>query len=87
MYVGNFNILFGNYLGFIIIITYLQKTLDEKEECIHNMDNQEEELKALLSQANSRVEEKELLIFEMEEKVETLNVELEQIKKGMYKIT
>ena len=69
---------------YVSIYNYLQKTLDEKEECIHNMDNQEEELKALLSQATSRADEKDLLIFEMEEKVETLNVELEQIKTGTY---
>ena len=69
---------------YVSIYNYLQKTLDEKEECIHNMDNQEEELKALLSQATSRADEKDLLIFEMEEKVETLNVELEQIKTCAY---
>ena len=48
------------------------------------MDHQGDELKALLSQATSRADEKELLIFEMEEKVETLSVQLEQYKAGKY---
>ena len=59
-----------------------QKIIDEKEEQIQDLDKEGDELKALLSQATSRADEKELLIFEMEEKLETLNVQLEEYKSG-----
>ena len=61
-----------------------QKINDEKDEQVQDLDHQGDELKALLSQATSRADEKELLIFEMEEKVETLSVQLEQYKAGKY---
>ena len=50
------------------------------------MDHQGEELKALLSQATSRADEKELLIFEMEEKLEIQSVQLEDYKNGKNEI-
>ena len=61
-----------------------QKINDEKDEQVQDLDHQGDELKALLSQATSRADEKELLIFEMEEKVETLSVQMEQYKAGKY---
>lgn len=44
-----------------------------------------DELKQLLSEANSRSDEKELLVFELEEKVEKLTAEIEEKKRGMYR--
>ena len=68
----------------IYVQSVFQKINDEKDEQVQDLDHQGEELKALLSQATSRADEKELLIFEMEEKVETLSVQLEQYKAGKY---
>ena len=66
----------------LTFIKPFQKIIDEKEEQIQDLDKEGDELKALLSQATSRADEKELLIFEMEEKLETLNVQLEEYKSG-----
>ena len=68
----------------IYVQSVFQKINDEKDEQVQDLDHQGDELKALLSQATSRADEKELLIFEMEEKVETLSVQLEQYKAGKY---
>ena len=68
----------------IYVQSVFQKINDEKDEQVQDLDHQSDELKALLSQATSRADEKELLIFEMEEKVETLSVQLEQYKAGKY---
>ena len=68
----------------IYVQSVFQKINDEKDEQVQDLDHQGDELKALLSQATSRADEKELLIFEMEEKVETLSVQLEQYKAGNY---
>ena len=68
----------------IYVQSVFQKINDEKDEQIQDLDHQGDELKALLSQATSRADEKELLVFEMEEKVETLSVQLEQYKAGKY---
>ena len=68
----------------IYVQSVFQKINEEKDEQVQDLDHQGDELKALLSQATSRADEKELLIFEMEEKVETLSVQLEQYKAGKY---
>ena len=60
-----------------------QHASDEKEE----LEKEVDELKQLLSEANSRSDEKELLVFELEEKVEKLTAEIEEKNKGMYKTT
>ena len=60
-----------------------QNASNEKEE----LEKEVDELKQLLSEANSRSDEKELLVFELEEKVEKLTAEIEEKNKGMYKTT
>ena len=60
-----------------------QHASNEKEE----LEKEVDELKQLLSEANSRSDEKELLVFELEEKVEKLTAEIEEKNKGMYKTT
>ena len=57
--------------------------IDEKEEQIQDMKNEGDELKALLSQATSRTDEKETHMFEMEEKLLNLNVQLEEYKENI----
>ena len=52
---------------------------------IQDLESQNDDLKALLSQATSRADEKELAIFEMEEKLEALNSKKEEEDKGMWK--
>ena len=47
-----------------------------------DLESQNEELKALLTQATSRADEKELQIFEMEEKLELLSAQKEENEKG-----
>ena len=58
-----------------------QHASNEKED----LEKEVDELKQLLSEANSRSDEKELLVFELEEKVEKLTAEIEEKNKGMYK--
>jgi uncharacterized small protein (DUF1192 family) len=43
------------------------------------MDSQCDELNALLTQATSRADEKELLVFELEEQIEKLNGQIERL--------
>ena len=63
-------------------VVSFQKTLSEKEEVFQDLESQNEELKALLTQATSRADEKELQIFEMEEKLELLSAQKEENEKG-----
>ena len=58
-----------------------QHASNEKED----LEKEVDELKQLLSEANSRSDEKELLVFELEEKVEKLTAEIEEKKRGMYR--
>ena len=49
-----------------------------------DLEKEVDELKQLLSEANSRSDEKDLLVFELEEKVEKLTAEIEEKNIGMY---
>ena len=66
-----------------LFLLQFQNASNEKEE----LEKEVDELKQLLSEANSRSDEKELLVFELEEKVEKLTAEIEEKNKGMYKTT
>ena len=57
-----------------------QHASNEKED----LEKEVDELKQLLSEANSRSDEKELLVFELEEKVEKLTADIEEKNRGMY---
>ena len=56
-----------------------QHASNEKED----LEKEVDELKQLLSEANSRSDEKELLVFELEEKVEKLTADIEEKNRGM----
>jgi uncharacterized small protein (DUF1192 family) len=58
---------------------YFQTEIGDKNELIRDMDSQCDELNALLTQATSRADEKELLVFELEEQIEKLNGQIERL--------
>ena len=64
----------------VLFLFQFQHASNEKED----LEKEVDELKQLLSEANSRSDEKELLVFELEEKVEKLTAEIEEKKRGMY---
>ena len=65
----------------VLFLFQFQHASNEKED----LEKEVDELKQLLSEANSRSDEKELLVFELEEKVEKLTAEIEEKKRGMYR--
>ena len=76
-----FEILHVNLVLMVLFLFQFQHASNEKED----LEKEVDELKQLLSEANSRSDEKELLVFELEEKVEKLTAEIEEKKRGMYR--
>lgn len=70
-----------NLVLMVLFLFQFQHASNEKED----LEKEVDELKQLLSEANSRSDEKELLVFELEEKVEKLTAEIEEKKRGMYR--
>lgn len=77
-YILKKNCFLSSYGAFLF---QFQHASNEKED----LEKEVDELKQLLSEANSRSDEKELLVFELEEKVEKLTAEIEEKKRGMYR--
>ena len=63
----------------VLFLFQFQHASNEKED----LEKEVDELKQLLSEANSRSDEKELLVFELEEKVEKLTADIEEKNRGM----